>query len=283
MRAEEREIQALLKLLNDNDERVLEPIKLQLMSYGESVIAALEQAWTNSEDPEYQHKVLDIVHQIQFNEVKTSLLIWHQSGATDLLEGALLVNKYQYPALDVQWIRNQISEIRRAVWMEMYYTMNAYDKTKLLNHIFFVKHGFHPNVKNHSAPENSYLSQVLESKKGNQISLAILYSVIAQQLEIPIYGVNLPQHFVLCYKEEGEVLFYINPFNKGQIFGKFDIDQFLKQIDLERLPQFYEPCSHSSIILRVLRNLHSAYEKLGNAEKAQEIKSLMHIFTADSK
>jgi len=80
----------------------------------------------------------------------------------------------------------------------------------------------------------------MEMKKGNQTALAIIYSVIAQKLDIPVYGINLPQHFILGYVDESAqpetengVLFYINTFNKGFIFGKRDVDMFLKQLNLK--------------------------------------------------
>ncbi len=63
------------------------------------------------------------------------------------------------------------------------------------------------------------INQVLESKKGNPISLAAVYMLIAQKLKLPIFGVNLPNLFVLIYKSE-ELNFYINVFNRGVIFSK---------------------------------------------------------------
>ncbi len=113
--------------------------------------------------------------------------------------------------------------------------MSSVEKIKLFNHVFYNYFGFSGNTKNHHDPQNSYINQVLESKRGNQISLAIIYSTIAQKLDIPVYGINLPQHFILGYIDEGKqveqefsVLFYINAFNKGAIFGKHDVDQFLQ-------------------------------------------------------
>jgi regulator of sirC expression with transglutaminase-like and TPR domain len=139
-------------------------------------------------------------------------------------------------------------------------------------------------LSNHLDPQNSYLSQVLETKKGNQPSLAIIYSIIAQKLDIPVYGVNLPQHFILAYLDEsqqsefeGGILFYINAFNKGFIFGRRDVDMFLKQLSLKFDKQFYEPCSNNEIIKRVIRNLISAYENLGSTEKVNEMNELLTI------
>ncbi len=210
--------------------------------------------------------------------------LWYQGGAFDLLQGVLTINKYQYPDLDEQKVINQIEAIKRDIWLQMIYDGSPAEQVKLINHVFYNIHGFSGNTSNHQDPQNSYLNQVLETKKGNQISLAIIYSIIAQKLDIPVYGVNLPQHFILAYVDEtresefeGGILFYINAFNKGFIFGRRDVDMFLKQLNLKSEKQFYEPCSNADIVRRVLRNLISAYENLGSTEKVAELSELLRI------
>lgn len=281
------EINALVKLLDDPDEEIYQHVQQRLLTYGNDVISHLESAWEQSLDSVLQERIENIVHTIQFNNVKEDLNLWYQSGAFDLLQGALIVNRYQYPDLDEQVIINQIEEIKREIWLGLQYEMSSIEKIKLINYVFYQTFGFIGNTKNHHDPQNSYLSQVLESKKGNQISLAIIYATLAQKLDIPVYGVNLPQHFILGYidesnaEKEHDVLFYINAFNKGAIFGKHDVDQFLRQLNLDPQPGFYSPCSNTEIIRRVIRNLISAYEKIGTTEKVAELKQLQKILTDD--
>lgn len=281
------EINALVKLLDDPDEEIYQHVQDRLLTYGNEVISHLESAWEQSLDSILQERIENIVHTIQFNNVKEDLNLWYQSGAFDLLQGAIIVNRYQYPDLDEQVIINQIEEIKREIWLGLQYEMSSIEKIKLINYTFYQTFGFSGNTKNHHDPQNSYLSQVLESKKGNQISLAIIYATLAQKLDIPVYGVNLPQHFILGYidesnaEKEHDVLFYINAFNKGAIFGKHDVDQFLRQLNLEPQPGFYSPCSNTEIIRRVIRNLISAYEKLGTTDKVAELKQLQEILTDD--
>jgi len=210
--------------------------------------------------------------------------LWYHGGAFDLLQGILIVNRYQYPDLDEQKIINQIESIKRDIWIQMMNEASPAEQIKLINHVFYNVYGFSGNTTNHRDPQNSYISQVLETKKGNQISLAIIYSIIAQKLDIPVYGVNLPQHFILAYLDEtmqsefeGGILFYINAFNKGFIFGRRDVDMFLKQLNLKFDKQFYEPCSNTDIIKRVIRNLISAYEHSGSSEKVDELNELLEI------
>jgi len=286
-----KEVESLIKLLDDPDNEISRHVEDKLLSYGNEVISFLENAWSQSLDLVLQERIENLVHKIQFHNVKRDLELWYVSGAFDLLQGMLIINKYQYPDLDEQKIINQLEEIKRDIWLQLLYEMSAVEKVKIINHVLYTTHGYRGNTSNHLDPQNSYLSQVLESKKGNQILLAVIYSVIAQKLDIPIYGVNLPQHFILAYLDddvnqhaktvnefENRILFYINAFNKGFLFGRKDVDAFLKQLNLKPLNHFYEPCSHVEIIQRVLRNLISAYEKLSEIEKVEELREMLGIF-----
>jgi regulator of sirC expression with transglutaminase-like and TPR domain len=284
MMINDKEIASLIRLLDDPDAEIFEHVHEKLKSYGNEVIEYLENAWEGAFDPIMQDRIANLVHEIQFSGLKKELQLWHMSGAFDLLQGALIINKYQYPDLDEQKVINQIEAIKRDIWVQMMNEGSPADHIKLINHVLYNIHGFSGNTTNHKDPQNSYLSQVLETKKGNQISLAIIYSVIAQKLDIPVYGVNLPQHFILAYMDEtmesefeSGVLFYINAFNKGFIFGRRDVDMFLKQLNLQSEKQFYEPCSNTDIVKRILRNLISAYEQLASLDKVRELTELLEI------
>ncbi len=278
------EINSLIRLLDDPDDEIFEHIHDKILSYGSEVIVHLESAWERAFDPIQQERIANLVHEIQFRIVKDDLKLWYHGGTFDLLQGVLIINKYQYPDLDEQKMINQVEAIKRDIWLQLIYEASPAEQVKLINHVFYTIHGFGGNTSNHQDPQNSYLSQVLETKKGNQISLAIIYSIIAQKLDIPVYGVNLPQHFILAYVDEtmesdfeGGILFYINAFNKGFIFGRRDVDMFLKQLNLKAEKQFYEPCSNADIVRRVLRNLISAYENLGSTEKVAELTEMLEI------
>jgi regulator of sirC expression with transglutaminase-like and TPR domain len=278
------EVVSLIRLLDDPDGEVYEHVHQKLLSFGPEAIEYRESAWEQAFDPVQQERIADLVHEIQFNMLKNDLRLWFQGGAFDLLQGILIVNRYQYPDLDEQKIINQVEGIKRDIWIQMMNEASPVEQIKLINHVFYNIYGFSGNTTNHQDPQNSYISQVLETKKGSQTSLAIIYSIIAQKLDIPVYGVNLPQHFILAYLDEsmqsefeGGILFYINAFNKGFIFGRRDVDMFLKQLNLKFDKQFYEPCSNTDIIKRVLRNLISAYEHLGSAEKVGELNESLQI------
>ncbi|MBL7883164.1 MAG: transglutaminase family protein [Bacteroidia bacterium] len=283
-----QEIKALISLLDDPDENIYQEVSMRFLSFGEEVIPVLEDAWEHSFDTLIQNRIENIIHQIQFDLIKESLKQWAEPHNQNLLDGALLIAKYQYPDIDVKKVKKQIEQIRQDVWLELNENLTALEKVKIINHIIFDVHNFSGNTTNYHAPQNSYINNVLESKKGNPLLLSIIYTIVAQNLEIPIYGVNLPEHFILCYVDSehmgvpstednmgSNVLFYINPFSKGAVFGKKEIDAFLKQLKLENKEMFYEPCSNLEIIKRLLRNLVSSYEKLGYPDKSKELTLLL--------
>ena len=284
-----QELNALISLLDDPDESVYTQVSMKFLSLGQEIIPVLEDAWEHSFDTLIQNRIENIIHKIQFDITTDALKDWAHHENQNLLEGALIIAKYQYPDIDIAKIKKQIDQIKQDVWLELNENLTALEKVKIINHILFDVHNFSGNTTNYHAPQNSYINNILESKKGNPLLLSIIYTIVAQNLGIPIYGVNLPEHFILCYidiehmgvpsaagNEGSNVLFYINPFSKGTVFGQKEIDAFLKQLKLEQIQSFYEPCSNLEIIKRLLRNLISSYEKLGYPDKSDELKILLN-------
>lgn len=278
-------LKALISLLDDSDEEVVAHVTEQLLSYGNDIIPRLEHVWEDLRDLQLQERIENIIHKIQFQQTKDALHGWLESSRHDLLQAMLIIARYQYPDLQENRVRNHIESIRIDAWMEMNYYLTALEKVRILNHIFFRVHGFSGNTDHYNDPQNSFINKVLETRKGNPISLCVLYMLIAQRLHVPIYGINLPQHFILAYLDDSEAaenlpieqrepLFYINPFNKGMVFGKKEIDQFLQLIKKEPEAKFYTACSVFEIVTRVCNNLISSYQEEKKVDKAKEVETL---------
>ncbi len=277
-------VQALISLLDDPNDLVFNSVEEELLKEDPDVIDELEKAWEVSTNDVFQRRVENIIHYIQLRDVKSQLRKWLNDGAEDLLYGSFLVAKYQYPELSYDDLNQKIDRLRRDVWLELNDHLTSIEKVRIINHVLFDIHKFIRNNSNFFAPQNSYINEVVDTKKGNPISLSILYSVISQRLGLPVFGVNLPKNFILCYvdensiKEDDDILFYINPVNKGAILGRREIDYFLKQQKIISKPEYFTPCSNKEIIKRVLINLIYSYENQGNDIKKKELEDLMHIF-----
>jgi len=281
------EIKALISLLDDQDQEVQEHIQDKLLTLGTEVIPLLEDAWGGSFDAILQERIEEVIHKIQFEVLVDEVKDWAVNNSDDLLEGAILIAKYQYPDLSIDKIEKELERIKRDAWLEMNDNYTALEKVRVLNKVIFGMHNFNGNTVNFHAPQNSYINTVLETRKGNPLLLCIIYAVIAKQLDMPVYGVNLPEHFVLAYKnnmtdikpelpsEAKDILFYINPFSKGTVFDKKEIDNFLKKLKIEPKDFFYQPCTNVDIIKRLLRNLVYSYDKLGHNDKSEELTHML--------
>lgn len=298
MNLSDSEIRSLISLLDDDDPEVSSIIQEKILSLGTDVIPFLEREWSLIDNIYHQQKVENVIHQIQFGQLQADLKNWLKSERQDLLEACYLVARYKFPHLEYSTLLSGIEKLRMDAWLEMHYDLSPYERVRILNYVFYQLHGFKGNTESYHDPRNSFLNQVLESKTGNPIMLAVIYMLVAQKLNIPVFGVNLPQHFVLAYMDtvssgrldalyqsrpleeaarDGNVLFYINAFNLGAVFSKANLEQFLKQVGIESKPEFFKPCSNLDILKRILRNLIAAYEKAGKIQNQKEIQELLGL------
>lgn len=287
-----QKILALVKLIDDPDESIFQHVRDELINEGEIVIPFLEDSWEHDQyGLLFQNRIEQIIHDIQFNQAKKDLLAWKESNDKNLLSGAITVAKIQYPNLNIDDITSTIQQVRKDIWVEFNDNQTAYEQIRIFNKVFFGKYGFTGNSSNYHSSDNSIISRVLETKKGNPLSLSVIYSIIAQSLDLPVYGVNLPNHFILAYMDENNlsqflpiteeenygVLFYINPFSKGSIFDANEIKEFMKGLDKEPTRSCFEPCSNTDIIIRMITNLIFSFQQAGNGERVRELVELRDL------
>jgi hypothetical protein len=263
----QNKLDALIQLLDDPDEGVYSNIRERFLELGLDAVPYLENNWELSEEVLVQQRIENLIYSIKSHDVFQHLKNWKENDGKNLLNGAILVAKYQYHNIDEEKIRSKINQIKQDVWIELNDDLTALEKIKVLNHIIFNLHDFKGDREDYHNPKNSFLNRVLDSKKGSPLSIGILYAIIAQGLDIPLYGVNLPHHFILAYEDEflanfaseematPGILFYVNTFSKGAVFGKQDVLEFLKQIDLEPKDDYFKPCSNITIIKRMITNI----------------------------
>jgi regulator of sirC expression with transglutaminase-like and TPR domain len=281
------ELNALISLLDDPDEVIYEQISGQILSQGTTIVAELELAWESSKSVLQQQRIENLIQKIQFSATSDALTHWIESGGSDLLEGALIIARYQFPDLNEKKIYSYIDQLKQDIWLELNPNLTALEQVRVINHILFEVHQFVGNTNDFHHPNNSFINMVLESKRGNPLSLSIIYAILAQKLSMPIYGVNLPQHFILAYMggentfglydldKNKEVLFYINAFSKGTIFNRNEVESYLQQLNLKANENYFYPCNNIEMIKRMINNLIFSFEKMGNEKKSNDMKLLI--------
>lgn len=141
-----------------------------------------------------------------------------------------------------------------------------------LNDYLFEELGFRGNHWNYSDPANSFLDQVLARRVGLPILLSVLYLEIGWRLRLPVAGLALPGHFLVRYIDPQEGDLYIDPFNRGRLWSYVECERqiasFAGTANPALIRQIMAPPSPRSILIRILRNLKSAYIQREQFERA---------------
>ncbi|WP_372776570.1 transglutaminase-like domain-containing protein [Mangrovibacterium sp.] len=280
---EREKLQALISLLDDPDEAVFKLVEKELLKEEDLRTDELENVWETSLDELMQNRIENLIQQIQFRETSRKIQSWSTKESVDLFEGFFLLSKYQYPELKEKSIRSQLKKIASDVWLEINNRLTSIEKITVLNHILFDVNKFSLNANNLQLPQNCYLNQLLETRKGNAISLTILYALVARDLGFPIQIIDFPQNPLLAYIDQevarkamgddydSNVLFYINPANNGAIIGRKEIEYFMKKNETIDESVLTTPCEDRKIIKLLIKNLIESYELVGQNEKVNDL------------
>ena len=289
---EQERFDALVTLLDDPDTTVFQMVEQELLKEDEAIIPALEKKWEQSFDENSQNRIENIIQSLQFKRTLGGLKNWinQTPGTQDLFEGFCAIDKFQYPDLNPLNLTLKIENLRKSIWLELNNSLTLLEKTTILNHFIFNLNGYSVNLSNPNSPQNCFLNQVLDTKRGNPVSMSIFYTIIARAIELPAYLVDFPKNPLvaivdaeLAQKVHGstrdtEVLFYINPSNKGAITSRKEIDYHLKRNDYQPIEKYAEPKPDVLFIQRLVESMLEAYNSVGFTEKERKIKQLLNLF-----
>ena len=179
-----------------------------------------------------------------------------------LLEAAIAVAQDEYPGLDPQGVLAQVDALAERLKRRIPADAVVLQKLRFLNRYFFQDLGFAGNVNDYYDPRNSYLHEVLATRRGIPITLALLYIELATQVGLSARGVSFPGHFLVKLRAgKGEVV--IDPMS-GQSLSRSDLEERLLPYRRERgltgdfevpLGLFLQAAAPRDVIARLLRNL----------------------------
>ena len=274
------ELDAVIRLLDDPDKTVYKIVEEKILSQGSKMIPLLESAlYAPYANDLMQYRIQDIVPQLEFRELATDIEDW-KKRADDLLKMSWIVSRIKYFSLQELDFRKQFYKVYTEFPRYDLDNYSALERVKIFNYIFYFKIKFKAALEDKFYnPDYCFISNVLDTKIGNPVSLALVYLLFARGHGLPIFGVNLPKNFILAYVDsKNGVSFYINPFNSGTVLGKGEIDRFLKQQEIIPQPQFYQPCSNETFILRLLTHLETSYRENNCKNDADKVLKLINLF-----
>ncbi|CAN5787785.1 hypothetical protein BH11BAC4_BH11BAC4_24650 [soil metagenome] len=281
---ENKEITALLHLIDDPDEDVYSTVSDKIISLGKDIIPNLENLWETVHNEDTQERIELLIHRLHLRDLTAEFSAW-KNGEAGLLEGAILVSKYHYPDMQPALIMQEIEKLRRNMWLELNNYLTPIEKINVLNSIFYNYFKQKGVEISYDSPDPFLINKTLETRKGNALSNGIILIVLCELLDIPVKAINIPRQFILGYFDDHfdlinpvghsseKINFYIDPLS-GQMYSHKDIENYFKKLSVPPVTSYFRPISNRRIIQFLLEELSKCYDNDRNHYKMEELLAL---------
>ena len=285
---ETKEISALFTLIDDPDEEVYSTVSNKIIDYGKAIIPNLEHLWETSPNNALQERIELLIHKLHFTDLTHDFKNWIQSANQDLLTGALLVGKFQYPEMHTMPVLHEIEKLRRNIWLELNSYLTPLEQGNVISSILFKYFHLKGVEMAYNNPDDYFLHKVIETKRGNTLSLGILYQIMCNMLDINARIINIPKQTVIAFFhsdfEPGNftsspremIHFYVDGCT-GNAYSDKEIELYFKKINVPPTASYFKPLKNLRIIQQLLEETSKCFDNIDNQHKQTELLSLANL------
>jgi regulator of sirC expression with transglutaminase-like and TPR domain len=278
----ESQIRALIRLLSDEDDRIVQTISGKLIDIGPSAVPLLQEA--EIEQPEMADRIASVLEEIRGGKLEDELaeLAALPDEAMSLETGAFLIARYAYPTLDVAHYRQQLDTMAQEVRARIGLRASGEETVNALNRYVFTEQGFKGNTKNYYEVENSYINRVMDRRVGIPISLSVVYLLIGQRQSLPLFGIGMPGHFLVKYESDRYKIF-IDCFNGGALLTEKNCARFLTEAGYGFDDKYLQKSPVRAILSRMVKNLLAIYSKMDEPVKTVRLTKFIEILGGEPR
>lgn len=266
------EINALARLLDDPDDDVQASVQARLGELGPQAVPELLAA-RDSADASLRPLIDSAIHDLHFDHVREAWTLVMDAPEVNLERGAFLLALYRFPGLDIPPYRRRLDEFADQACPEVEHATGV-ERAFALAEVMCDTLGFSGNEEHYYDPNNSYLNQVIDRRLGIPISLSVVYLLLGERLNLPVYGVNLPAHFLVKYVSENDEV-YLDLFNGGEYVSKEACLRFLLKAGVKPRPVYFQAADPKHILLRMGRNLLAIAHETDQQQMAEDLIDLL--------
>ena len=275
MPAPERQ-KALLTLLADDDDRVYQAIRAELLSGGEKNTGWLREHLLHP-DPAIRRRVREFLTEFDAEKNDNAFILFCLSAGEnlDLEEGVWRFVLTEYPDANVGAYQAQLDQWAAAITERMPESPTGEDRLRVINEYLYGDLGFRGNGDALSDPQASYLNRVIDRRQGIPIAMCCIYMFVARRLGIAMSGIGMPGHF-LCRFQTAIEEHYVDAFHGGLIMNRADARKRLAHYNLDNDDRLLMPVSTRRTLQRMVSNVHLAYKERNDEVATERLQR--HLF-----
>jgi regulator of sirC expression with transglutaminase-like and TPR domain len=204
-----------------------------------------------------------------------------------LFRAAFAIARHELPSADVKRAESTVAELAETVRRRVH-TPNTDARLAHLHDVLFDVVGFVGNVEDYYNAANSYVPEVLRTRRGLPITLALVYKCVAEGVGLAVRGINSPGHFlaaVSCGERNGKSTgsnrwMYVDPFYGGELLNRGDIcRRIADSTGLAEPPSsdWLAPATHRQWLARMLNNLQAVFAHTGRERDLYAMQELQGL------
>ena len=271
------EVQALVKLLGDSDERVVRVARARLLEAGGQVIPWVSQEGAGASDPLVRARARVLLDEMRFAELKRRLsrLAAEEDEAFDLEEGLFVVARSRYLELEEAPYRERLNQAAAQLSRRRLARLSPSEAAALMNRFFFAELGLRSNEAHYYDPDNVCINQVLDRRLGISISLTALYVLLARRAGFTVEAVSLPGRFVIGVPAPSP--FWLDPTHQGRMLSRHDLVAIAREAGHQFDPTMLQPVPARELVSRMMAHLLRVYALTSQPVPAQRLEQLLRI------
>jgi regulator of sirC expression with transglutaminase-like and TPR domain len=212
-------------------------------------------------------------------------VLQHEHSDVPLDIAALELASIEFPGLDLEPSLFRLDNFAEQVRPALARKAGGLESIRKLNEMLFEVWHFRGNEGDYYDPRNSCINSVLSRRLGIPITLSVVYMEVARRLNMPVFGVGLPGHFIVVY-EDATSRYWVDPFHQGRILSFADCCDLALQtagVDVRLNPSVLAPVSIRQILTRMLTNLKTIYVRGQALDKARQVLDLLILANPDDQ
>jgi regulator of sirC expression with transglutaminase-like and TPR domain len=278
------EVDSLIRLLADDDETMLTIVSDRLFEIGDAAVSSLwdarlqvSLATRDRIDHILSRLSVDAGRELAMEEWQG---LSAQPGELDLEKGIAGIARSNFPDLNWDKYSRKLDEMADELAIRMIGVSDPHDVIELFTQYMFQEQQFTGPDLSAYEPDDCYINQVLDRKRGLPISLSALCMLIGNRLSLPIHGLGLPGHFIAKYQvDDTEVLF--DPYHEGMVVTREECEEMIIRNQYRYPNEFFEPYSNRMILARMLGNLRNIYLQQHDRERLSTVTRYFKLVTGD--
>ncbi|MGF1484861.1 MAG: transglutaminase-like domain-containing protein [Opitutales bacterium] len=267
---------ALLSLLDDPAPVVRTAVREALKALGRDGIDLLRGVVHAGEEPRARI-ARDLLEELVGPDPAEAFLRFIRSFNYELETGSLMLDRTYFPDLEVGASCTLLDRMAKRFGELVVPPSSGWEQCKVLNRVVFHEFGFRADNEAFINPRASFLSQVLETRRGMPLTLCLVYLLVAYRSGLDLEPISLPGRFMVgCWLDREP--FYIDCYEHGVFRAAEDLREIFQDNGYPLSDDDLRPSPVGDVLQRACRNLVNQFRERGDFRRAAQYELFVHEF-----